>query len=303
MKGLTILALILVFLVVLFLVVKPKESNSTSEFFPDFDFDSANYLKVVFQGETTELVKQNGNWFIKGTKHKADNEAVTRGLETISSLKAGDVISRKPEKYEIFDVKDNQFEIEIGNSSGNKINLIPGKNGPSYMTSYVRLKDKKEVYLVGNYIRPLFQRNKSTGWRDTVIFSFDRNSINSVTVEAEELEITIVKNKEGNWILPEQEEITIDQNKVSQFIGRLASLRAEGFNDEITPEEAALNPALRRISLKSEDSEYILLTGNEVSPDRIFVKTAKDATIYLKYKAQIDSLFKDAENIVSKKEE
>ncbi len=300
MKRIILFAGLLVLLFVVFIFVRKGYDSGDGITFPVFSPEDVSYLNISAKDSRVELIRTNGEWYLKGTGKKADGEAVSNALQTLSELKTGDVISKKADKHAMFEVDiETGTAVEAGGESGAILNIIAGKNGPSFSSSYLRIAGDDKVYLVGGYIKPLFTKSAGTGWRETRIFDFEAATAREIIIESEAGTVSLVKNGEGGWQFLAPEEGMADPAKINAILNRMSSLRADGFADDTDYTEAGLNPASGRITVRCENGEHILLRGQELPPDKIYVRTPQNEEIYIKYKAQVDSLFMTKEQMAS----
>jgi hypothetical protein len=87
----------------------------------------------------------------------ADNAKVRRLIDTLKNTRVETIISSNPEKQAQLQVNNIGLQVRAYDSSGNLLaHLYIGKNGPDYMTTYVRKEGDDNVYLVKQYLGPLF---------------------------------------------------------------------------------------------------------------------------------------------------
>lgn len=79
----------------------------------------------------------------------ADNEKVTRLLNTIRDLKVKTLVSENPEKQAVMYIGAAGMQIRTYDSGGTILSeLIVGKNAPDIMSTYVKKGNENKVYLV-----------------------------------------------------------------------------------------------------------------------------------------------------------
>lgn len=114
----------------------------------EFETDMAN-----------DLSQKEGKIFTPSSDQKiiADKIKVQLLLDTLKNTKVETIISSNPEKQAQLQVNKLGLQIRAHDSSGNVLaHLYVGKNGPDYMTTYVRKEGDNNVYLVKQYLGPLF---------------------------------------------------------------------------------------------------------------------------------------------------
>jgi hypothetical protein len=110
------------------------------------------------------LEKRDGVWMV-GTSAEtlklADREKVKRFLEKVGKMKREAVVSKKRAKHSIFGV-DRGTRIKIWQGEEPLVSFILGKRGPDFISSYLRIEGKDDVFLVEE--APYIEKRESR-WR------------------------------------------------------------------------------------------------------------------------------------------
>ena len=168
MKSKKIIAGIAALLLVtaVFIVTGKLDSRSPAghnrAFFPHLEAQSITSL-VITEGENSvTLNNDNGSWTVSKTleeqTYPADGAAVQFAVESIISLKKGDLVSDNPANQSTFQVDDsNSMNVQIfaSNNSTAAAVLHIGKTGPDWNSSYVRKNGTNSVYSVSGVLRHL----------------------------------------------------------------------------------------------------------------------------------------------------
>ncbi|MBT3182270.1 MAG: DUF4340 domain-containing protein [Deltaproteobacteria bacterium] len=119
--------------------------------------------------EKTTALKEN---LLKNEKRQkpqaawkeADTSRVLGALGSFGGLSKGILVSTNPEKRHIYQVGPTGLHvIAFDKSDEIVLNVIIGKGGPDFMSTYVRPFDKNEVYLVNRNLTGIFSP-RSSDW-------------------------------------------------------------------------------------------------------------------------------------------
>jgi hypothetical protein len=168
-----ILAIGLVVLVGIFVLARvfrsPKLESNVRKELVSLDVSKVTEVRIASRDSSVQLVKENGKWSVVRDQNKfeADSAAVMRMLQTIQSIDATRMISRKKDKWAGFKVdstgtnvsvyygSDKEADFQVGSLG---FNQNPGGNGQFGQGqgmspyTYVRLADEDEVYIVDGFL-------------------------------------------------------------------------------------------------------------------------------------------------------
>jgi hypothetical protein len=248
------------------------------------------------------LVREDGNWFVEkeGKRARADSSAVERALSNIGDLR-GDVISKNPQKYELFEVTEDKSTILTFLSSEGETLLVlyVGKKGPDYSSNYVRRGGSEEVYLIGSYIKPQFHTDFRR-WRNKRVLYFDEKSAYYLELISKK-DTLIFTRADTGWVCESFEE-PLDTLKVVQALRSLSRLYSYDFADTVSLEDAGLKdpPFIVKVEL-TDGTQYLLKVGN-LQDTKYYVQREGDETIYLVSKYSVERFKKTREEFIKKEE-
>ena len=145
----------------------------------------------------------------------------------------------------------------------NFVDAIIGKEGPGFLTTYMRQANSDNVYLSIKNIRPVFNR---TDWRDKRVWIFDPLKVTSIDWRHSGVEISLLKIGD-TWrqITPFDKESS--DELVGPVLAQLTDLFAANIHEDITKEEAGIvgKPQDIRIELGFETGEKdSLIVGDKL---------------------------------------
>jgi len=305
---LILLGIFVVLLVVVFISKNPfskyEKTAESGSLFPNFNKDNIAKIETIKSENKTVLIKNAGKWLVKTMdNYPADQEEVEKLIDKVAEFETSQLISKNPEKQSIFEVDNSGLEAKLYNSSGELLaDFFVGKNGPDFMSTYVRKADSDKVYLVDGYLKSIFDKGERT-WKDRSIFDFNKEDITQLTIVSENQKIVIPKDEEGNWKIIEPEAADAKKDEVDKIADKFSTLEASDFAEEKELKEYGFDEPKSKLSaMLSDGSVKTLLVGNK-QDSKYYVKTDDKETIYILYKYIIDDLFKKFEDLKQKTKE
>ena len=86
----------------------------------------------------------------------ANQRSVAQTLELILALRQDTLVSTNPDKQSVFEISPDKASITIHLRNKEQRKLLVGKSGPVPYSTFVRLSDSTEVYLVSQNLGDLF---------------------------------------------------------------------------------------------------------------------------------------------------
>jgi hypothetical protein len=204
------------------------------------------------------LEKADAVWYTDAAKkHRADKNLVNGVFSVIEKRVEGDVVSSNPESFADFQVTDTSGTRVKLLGTGGKVmaDLMIGKAGPSFTSTYVLATGAKEVVDAQAALSYLF--NKPEGWRDKALMEIRSDAI--VGIRAEGTSATYELVKEGDkWLFKSPITREGDTTKLQPVLSTIATLRAVEFVDLPSTKplsELGLNPADQKIAVSFTETE------------------------------------------------
>ncbi|MBU1628338.1 DUF4340 domain-containing protein, partial [bacterium] len=309
-KNTIILLILLIALVVVALIIENPFSNKAQKMleeqvtilFPSFKIEEAAKIEIKQLGSEFVLEQKGGKWVVSSDKDfPADQESVEKLLESVRDFKVQDVVSKNKEKQNLFQVNDMMgIGAKISNSKGNVIaHIYVGKNGPNFLSTYIRKEGSDEVILSGGYLKSIFDRSR-TGWKDMNIFKFDTKLCNQIYLESPEGKILCEKDDKGTWNVKEPEIFPADQQTVDKIVETLSGLTTNDYPEKKDLSEYGLDKPVRTLKFSLTDkSEHTLLISKE-DKNKFYAQKPDSDLIYSLYKYRIDNIFKKLDDFRKK---
>ncbi len=262
MKYRNILILVII-IVILFLVLLLTSRKPSSP--PLFSVAELQSIVICRPTDTTEIeIKENNYRIIRPFSYPGDSSTITFLLNNLKNLKLGEVISRRKEKFDDFEVGEKGTKLILKGKK--EIAFYIGKYAGDYQHSYFRFANDDKVYLVSGLNKHQVDI-KPDDWRDKRILKIDRELIEKISIDGEE----IVK-KDTLWLYKDR---TLEKYKIDGVLYTLSDLRAVGFSDT-----SHFQPRHNLKIITTGGSEYTLEIG-EKREYNYLVKLPDKTTIFL----------------------
>jgi hypothetical protein len=300
-KSTLILAGVLVVLIVIATVseqARKKRRHPGAPLYPNFTAEEVARISMQKDDKRVELRKDaDGMWrVVTEGDYKADENLVDKILEEIPKFHTRDLVSRNPEKQETFQVTDSlATRVTLENARGDTIvDVYIGKQGPDFMSTYVRPVGDDRVLLVPRYLRTTFNLDRDT-WRDKQIFDFAQDDVTRVEIlPAEGDTIALAKNEEGKWQIVEPDTMAVKESVWTSTLRIASRLRCDAFPDSVPPlSEIGLDPPEQIFRLEMADgATRVLKIGKLDERKRHYVMKEGDDTVFLLSKGRVTSLMR-----------
>ena len=264
-----ILAVVLVVLGIVQSINQNKNKRNPATFFRIDNVDKIDRITVIGVNGLYEnnLEKLDGYWVVtnKGD-YRVNPDYIKDLLDIFGTMPRGELASRNPEKFEELQVDDLGVRIQAWEKDKQVIDAVIGKEGPGFMTTYMRNTDSDNVYLSVKNIRPVFNR---TDWRDKRIWIFDPLKVTSIDWRYNETEFSLLKTGDG-WQQISPFNSPSSDETVGPVLAQLTDMFAADIREDVAKEQAGLvgKKLNIRIELGFETGEKdALIVGDKVSEE------------------------------------
>lgn len=234
--------------------------------------DEVRSVSIVGPSDTIDLEASDSTWTVNG--FTTEKNAVDRFWSAVGDARVGGLIASNPANHRRLGVaEDSTWSVTFHRASGGDVRVLLGKSGPSYTSSYARLPDEDEVYLLEGGLRGAAGR-RIDDWRDRTIATVDTASVARVVIGRGGASATLSRGQgeEGGWLVDGAQ---ADSTVVRNLLQELSSIEATGFAAPDDPfdgsdqrslvAEDAEGDTLAAVEIRIEDSEALArAAGNPV---------------------------------------
>lgn len=247
-------------------------SGEIARVFDGVDAESLEAVRMQ-RGDTTISLERDGErWTVNG--FPADSGAVQRLLDEVPGLRVGELVAANPANHPRMGVSDDSavvVELVVG---GDARTILVGDAGRRFGTSYVRVPDADDVYLLEGDLRAHARRGLDQ-WRNRTMVAIDSAAVVRVEVEKDGEAYALVRG-DSAWTFESGD--AVEAAAVRGVLAELARLVASGFvaeGDSI----AALPRSSRTVAYDDAGQVLAEVTIGEGTGER-WARTSGDEYVY-----------------------
>lgn len=240
---------------------KEKElKNKLLTFKPD-DITSLNYTKVD-DGRTVQvqMAKEGKEWkVLSPIAYLGDTEGVGRLLKTFEELKFEKSFEAASDKLKEYGLDQPKVTLALKDKDGKETNIRIGAKSPVGYSSYAKVDETNNVYLVNHYAftasnKELFDfRDKSLRWPNM-------DQVKAISYQYQNEPLISLKRQDKDWSIETPKPFKADATEVKQFLSFFENQRVAKFMDEPSP---ALKEALSGKKPGTTRLATLVLTGGD----------------------------------------
>lgn len=220
-----------------------------------------------------QLVKSNDRWLLASEANTpANQEAIGQLLNALAGLNLDQPFSQNPAKQAGFQVDDKGWRLDLLTGEQKNIGLIVGKYGPAWPSSFVRLENSDNVYLVNV---PLTQILEQSEWQDLVIAQISDSKIQKI----EWVGKMAIEKKDNSWIATQPKSVNIDENKLQPVLSALANFSALSIASE-QKSEIEKKVAVLTIKVSTADQQIVISFWSQ-NNDQYYAIRQGDERVFL----------------------
>lgn len=237
-------------------------------------------IKILPSKERTEelrLVREGNLWkVIKGTRQEPASKTSVKNLLSSLNMVAQQMVSRKKEKWEEFNVGTNSTHVTVFNEGNKLADFHVGKLGFTQNSSggfggsytYVRLSDEDQVYSVDGFLEPTFN-STFNDWRDKTLSKLKKEDVIKLSFNYPADSSFVVEKRDSVWYTAADR---VDPSKIENLLNLLAAKYASEFADGFTPSspptatlqvDSKAGNLLKIEAWKKDESEWILSSSQQ----------------------------------------
>lgn len=165
---------------VLYLLEDPFQDQFVSKKVPVFNFkpDTIKKIEIEYLVDGLRLIREGEGWMISPMdsvlrqkigeekapteeKFAADAKKIGHLLDVFSGLDRGEAVSVNPENHGRFQVTQMGLHVRLFDEAKKIGEIVLGKQGPNFQSTYIRLGEEPQVYLVEEYLKAVVNSSLS----------------------------------------------------------------------------------------------------------------------------------------------
>jgi uncharacterized protein DUF4340 len=242
------------------------------------------------------VLKKEGRPIPEQLVWSADGSRLRSELGVFSGLYRGTLVSSNPEKRRLYQVDDESgLHLKLFDKGGKAmLDIIIGKSGPDFTSTYVRNAGSDEVYLVP---RPLTGRfsSKASDWRNRKLWSVGAALVSGMDVSSSDGSYSIKRRGEEKvWDISVQDKKTgsLNEDGWLAFVGKFTTATATGFADDVDAAESGVDSPEIILTLHWKGGGGVTLNiGRANKLDQYYARVkGDDSTTYLLSGKSVESI-------------
>ncbi|MCL1864794.1 MAG: DUF4340 domain-containing protein [Spirochaetes bacterium] len=288
----------------------------------------ADEIEINGRDIALKFIKKDNRWYINEQEYPGDRDLIENFEQKVRDLKLLDLVSEKDfyDKYDLTDENGVTVVVKDGEKLLRK--LVIGKSGSTNNHSFVRIDDKKEIYLASGITKSDFTRSVSD-LRDKRIFDIKSSDIKSFGISYGGKNFVFHRRGgilppadsgkgdtlppdnpvNGNnpppddspkWICKGYENITLKDSSIDSILNIFSPLKAAEFPEKILKEN--LRDKLCVVNIESDDRKIELLIYDKKDQGMNLATSPESKYVFTLGDWQINKLFiKDLNGLSIKK--
>lgn len=268
--------------------------------------EPADAIEIKGGNFSLSMVKKDGTWLINEQGYPGDIELIDAIERKARDFKILDLVSDKGyyDKYELTDEKGVSVVIKGKGKMLRKI--LIGKAGTTNNHSYLKVDDRKEIYLASGIMKSDFVR-QAGDLRNKVIVNAKKQDIKEFSINYGGKNYTFLPDasKTGNagkenkadssqktgsaWICREYEKVRLDDSSVNAILQIFSPLKAAEFPE--TADIKKTGNALCRVSISYADKKIELVIYSNKEKNMNYATSSESKYIFTLGSWQTEKLF------------
>ena len=184
-------------------------------------------------GETINLKRNDSKWLIAGAEPiRADPDAVSSMLSTISSLTSDRTVEEKAGSLEPYGLTQPAIELNVTDKNKKTAKVLIGDDTPAGTAVYAAIAGDVRVFALASYKKNSFDKS-TNDLRDKRLLPFDADKVSSIELTAKKQTIAFGRSKD-EWQIVKPKPYRADRSQVEELLRALrdAKMDLSGTEDE-----------------------------------------------------------------------
>src|SRR5260370_39554535 len=184
-------------------------------------------------GETIQLKRNDSKWLIAGAEPlRADPDAVSSMLSTISSLSSDRTVEEKASSLEPYGLAPATIELNVTDKNKKTAKVLIGDDTPAGTAVYAAVAGDARVFALASYKKNSFDKS-TKDLRQNGVLPFDADKVSTIELTAKRQIIAFGRSKD-EWELVKPKPFRADRSQVEELLRALhdAKMDLRGSEDE-----------------------------------------------------------------------
>ncbi len=184
-------------------------------------------------GETIHLKRNDSKWIIAGAEPlRADSDAVSSMLSTISSLSSDRTVEEKASSLEPYGLRQPAIELNVTDKNKKTAKVLIGDDTPAGTAVYAAVAGDARVFALASYKKNSFDKS-TNDLRDKRLLPFDADKVSSIELTAKKQTVAFGRSKD-EWQIVKPKPFRADRSQVEELLRALrdAKMDLSGSEDE-----------------------------------------------------------------------
>src|SRR5229473_5955548 len=184
-------------------------------------------------GETIQLKRNDSKWLIAGAESlRADPDAVSSMLSTISSLSSDRTVEEKASSLEPYGLAPATIELNVTDKNKKTAKVLIGDDTPAGTAVYAAVAGDARVFALASYKKNSFDKS-TNDLRDKRLLPFDADKVSTIELTAKKQTIAFGRSKD-EWQIVRPKPFRADRSQVEDLLRTLrdAKMDLSGSEDE-----------------------------------------------------------------------
>lgn len=274
MSNKTLVIILAVLAVIAVIIYFPSGSRTERSFKTNLvDIDSSAVTEIIISpksmnGKSFKVFKDGNGWKVtleNGKTAVVPNDKAKRLIEQILTIKPKRLAGRSKAKWSEFEVDSSATRVVVKEGGNTTLDIMIGKflfQQPRSVSTYVRLSDDNDVYLVDGFLSMSFNQ-KPNSYRDNIVVKGDHNIWDKLVFNYPADSSFQMYKVDGKWM---SNNTKLDSAKTAKYLSQLSRLTNSNFVDNFDPKSTS--PKYELI-ISAHDSTIATVNGYQA--DSLFV--------------------------------
>ncbi len=249
MSNKTLVILLVVLAVAAIIIYFPSGDKTERTFKTELvEIDTSAVTEIIIapksmNGDSFKIYKESDQWKVTLADGKiaiVPKEKADRLIDQIRTITPKRLAARSKTKWAEFEVDSSATRVIVKEGGSTTLDILIGKflfQQPRSVSTYVRLSDDNDVYLVDGFLSMSFNQAADT-YRDNVVIKGDPNKWDQLVFNYPADSSFQMSKVDGKWM---SNNTALDSAKTEKYLSQLSRMTNSNYIDDFNPESTSPN--------------------------------------------------------------